>query len=362
MSRPHPDRVITVVTHTSRPGGAELALRRYLLATTLPVRLVTLEPGELWEGLPQEVRVVRGLTGLRRGVADANLVVANTMRSALMVALAAPRRTPLAYWVRDGLTDSAMSRVALTLTRQVTARRVSHYIANSGWTAGTITAALGVPDDRVEVAYSMSGISDDGVDRARRSLPPGPLRLLFLGRLSPWKAPHVAVEAVQRLRALGVEATLTIAGGAHFGEDAYLAELRSRVAAEPAASLVGHVDDVAPLLAAHDILVHCSTTPEPFGQVVVQGLAAGLSVLATDAGGPREVLAGAPFDLLTRPGDAEDLARRVADLLSRYPEVSSWAAGRGRDFADGPLVSMSDDVLTRVLQATSATTKRIGAR
>ncbi len=41
---------ITFVSHTNKPGGGELALRRYLEATGLPVRLVTMQSGGVWQG------------------------------------------------------------------------------------------------------------------------------------------------------------------------------------------------------------------------------------------------------------------------------------------------------------------------
>src|SRR5690606_13132579 len=58
-------RTITCVSHTNKPGGGGLALRRYLEATELPVRLVTMEPGGVWEGLAREVIHARGVLGLR---------------------------------------------------------------------------------------------------------------------------------------------------------------------------------------------------------------------------------------------------------------------------------------------------------
>ena len=62
----------------------------------------------------------------------------------------------------------------------------------------------------------------------------------------------------------------------------------------------------------------CSCTarviPEPFGQVVVEGMAAGVPVIAADAGGPAEIVTDEVDGLLTPPGDVEALAaamRRV---------------------------------------------------
>lgn len=338
--------VITFVSHTNKPGGGELALRRYLEATSLPVRLVTLERGGVWEGLDVETVAVPGIWGLRRALRGGGLVVANSMRAAFLTALVLPRKARLVYWVRDGLTDSAMSPLALALTKHVTARRARHYLANSEWTAGTVREALHVEQDRVDVVYSMCGVTEEMLQRPPRNAPHEPLRLLFLGRISRWKAPDVAVRALPLLREQGVEATLTIAGGVLFGEDDYAAELRALVDAEPSATMVGHVDDVQGLLESHGILVHCSTVPEPFGQVIVQGLAAGIPVVATDHGGPFEILRSCPIPLLYRPGAPLGLASAIRGVAAEVAAVGDWGLRRAEVFADETVAVQADEVLS----------------
>lgn len=332
------------VSHTNKPGGGELALRRYLAATKLPVRLVTMEPGGVWEGLDCDIVVAKSLIGLRRVLAGhTGLVVGNSMRAAFFLALTMPRRARLVYWVRDGLLSSAMSTLALWLTRSVTARRTSHFIANSEWTAETVCRALGVSPEAVHVVPSMCGVGPT-VEPVRTE-PHQPLRLLYLGRLSPWKAPHVAVRSLKHLRARGVAVRLTIAGAPLFGEQGYEQELRQLIRDEPEASVIGHVEDIRALLAAHDILVHCSVSPEPFGQVIVQGLAAAVPVLATGHGGPMDVLSGAPESLLYTPGDEEALASSVLRVLADYEAISDWARQRARVYSDEQVLVRMDDLI-----------------
>src|SRR5690606_4222110 len=150
-----------------------------------------------------------------------------------------PGGTRLVYWVRDGLTDSAMSPLALALTRQVTARRTHHYIANSHWTARTVERALGVGPDKVDVAYSMCGVTEEVLHGPARRKPHEPLRLLFLGRVPAWTTPHVAIRALPRLREMGTNATLALAGGSHFGEADYARQVERLAAADPAVTLLG---------------------------------------------------------------------------------------------------------------------------
>lgn len=337
---------ITFVSHTSKPGGGELALRRYLEATQMPVRLITLEEGGVWEGFGPKLLEVDGLLGLHRALRGCELIVANSMRSAFLTSLVLPGSARLVYWVRDGLTDSAMSRSALALTKHITARRASCYLANSHWTASTVKSALRVDAEKIHVVQSVCGIGPNHVARSPRSRPSRPIRLLYLGRLAPWKAPEVAVHALGELRTMGVIATLTIVGGMHFGEEAYGAFLRGLVDAEPAARILGHVAEIDAILESHDILVHTSTKPEPFGQVLIQALAAGMPVAASSGGGPTEILDGAPTSLLYKPGDARDLAESILRLLENYEGLSAWGVKHARRYADDYAVRQTDQTLT----------------
>jgi glycosyltransferase involved in cell wall biosynthesis len=69
-------------------------------------------------------------------------------------------------------------------------------------------------------------------------------------------------------------------------------------------------------LARLDVLVHSSLTPGPFGQVVLEGMQAGLCVIAAGAGGPAEILDHERTGLLYAPGSVDALAaamRRAID-------------------------------------------------
>jgi len=93
---------------------------------------------------------------------------------------------------------------------------------------------------------------------------------------------------------------------------------------------VGPRPDVPDLMADLDLLGLASTQPEPFGLVVVEALACGVPVVATDAGGPPEILgpAGPRAGRLVPPGDPAALAAAVVDLLAAGP--SSVARRRAR--------------------------------
>jgi glycosyltransferase involved in cell wall biosynthesis len=124
-----------------------------------------------------------------------------------------------------------------------------------------------------------------------------------------------------------------------FGEASYEAELRRltrSLGIQDRVEFRGFREDVWAELAELDILVHCSITPEPFGQVISEGMAAGLPLVAAAAGGPADLVTDGVDGLLTPPGDPERLAlalRQLADDSHLRASLSSRARRTSRKFA-----------------------------
>lgn len=155
-----------------------------------------------------------------------------------------------------------------------------------------------------------------------------PLRLLAIGRLTPWKGQDIAIAAVAALLATGTPVRLRVVGGAVTDADRHF-ERRLRAMAEPHGSLIsfeGEVDDVREHYRWSDVVLHTSTKPEPFGRVIVEAMASGRPVIASDEGGPREIIQNGVNGLLTTPGDAQALMAIVAHLVRSPPLVARLAA------------------------------------
>ncbi|MCB0199100.1 MAG: glycosyltransferase, partial [Anaerolineae bacterium] len=87
--------------------------------------------------------------------------------------------------------------------------------------------------------------------------------------------------------------------------------------------------DVPQILASLDILVHSAVRPEPFGRVIIEGMAARRPVVASASGGATEIITNGETGLLTPPGDAAALATAL-DRLLRDPAGRGQLAAAGR--------------------------------
>lgn len=164
----------------------------------------------------------------------------------------------------------------------------------------------------------------------------GPVRLLFVGRLSERKGPHVAVDALGRLREAGVTASLTLAGAVFPGNEAYEERLRARVdelGLSERVTFLGFVDDVWAQAAQADIWLVPSTVDEPFGNVAVEASLAARPQVVSDIAGLKEASAHASAVVLVPPQDAGALADAIARI------VAEWPGYRAKALADVAVVA-----------------------
>jgi len=129
--------------------------------------------------------------------------------------------------------------------------------------------------------------------RRELSTPDASLVVLQASRLEPWKGHARLLEALAQLQGMD-NWVAWIAGGAQRPhERAYLAQLRQQarqLGLEPRLRWLGDRSDVAELMGAADLFCQPNTSPEPFGLVFVEALAAGLPVVTCAGGGASEIV------------------------------------------------------------------------
>lgn len=164
---------------------------------------------------------------------------------------------------------------------------------------------------RSRAAYSGLGI-DDSVPIA-----------LFIGELNRNKRPHDAIRAIARTPNPPVVLCFAGAGELRPG----LEVLAKRLGVDHRVHFLGFRPDVPSLLVGADVVVSCSAR-EGLPRAILEAMAAGVPVVATDIRGSRDLLGpiGGP---LYRAGDDEGLSRHLRSiLLDRVLRDRLAAAGR----------------------------------
>lgn len=256
-----------------------------------------------------------------------DLVHANSLKAGVYGSIAARLAgVPVIWHVRDRIAPGYLSPPAVALVRLLSRALPDLVICNSTSTQATLAKRA-----RSVVIPSLAAIP------AAASTPPSggerPFTAAMVARITPWKGQDVFIEAFASAFPNGPERAVII-GAPLFGQTdtAYAKRLRALAEDLGIADRVefrGQRDDVHAELAAADVLVHASTQPEPFGQAVIEGLAAGLAVIASAGGGPAEVITHGIDGLLHPPGDAAELARLLRGLRDD-PQLRHRLAAAGR--------------------------------
>jgi glycosyltransferase involved in cell wall biosynthesis len=191
-----------------------------------------------------------------------------------------------------------------------------------------VAPGTGVPDER-------SG------SPAEIELPAGVPVVGLVGRLQPWKGQDRLLRAHAILQKEGHRLHTLIVGGDAYGFSPEYAEslpeLINELGLHDAVTMTGQVPDAGPYIQRMDILVNASD-PEPFGIVLLEGMARAVVVLAVDSGGPAEFIEHERTGLLARSGEPEALANELRRLLrSQALREELGQAGResfAREFTD----------------------------
>jgi glycosyltransferase involved in cell wall biosynthesis len=199
----------------------------------------------------------------------------------------------------------------------------------SRWLRDEYAAAGWVARDEGTLA---SGVDIEAI-RRRRTAPPRtpPERFLFAGRIHPSKGLHVAVRAVAK-----TSGRLTVAGppdDAGYEED--VRRLTRELGVFDRIDWRGELrrDEVLDLLASHDVLIYPSIGDEAYSIGLLEAFAAGIVVVTSARGGPREYLEHGVNSLVFEPGDATALAAHL-QRLEQDPGVARQLLAGARDTAE----------------------------
>ena len=214
--------------------------------------------------------------------------------------------------------------------------------------------ARGVSPDNIRVLY-------DGLDPGRLKVVRNPAEVRrewnvgpdqpvigIVGNVRVWKGQEVVVRAMVEVAKQRPDVVGFFVGAATADDKPYEDRLKAIIreaGIEANVRFTGYQSQVPDFVNMMSIVIHASIDPEPFGMVVLEGMAMRKPVIGSGAGGVIEMVIEGVTGFKFPPGDPHVLAARVLDLLND-PERSRQMgeAGYQRVLKDFPLDRYADEV------------------
>ena len=268
-----------------------------------------------------------------------DIIHTNSLKADIIGGLAGRiARIPVVWHIRDRIDQDYLSKPVVLVFRWLSRLIPSFVIANSEATLATVCLDGRRPSIAIGSGVDISQYTEASLSSQWNS---GHLhnneqraKIGLVGRISPWKGQHIFLQAAAEVLKRHPTAQFELIGAALFDEQAYEKDLHSLCKSldiEHAVTFVGFVKDVPSRVLQLDILVHASTTGEPYGQVIIEGMAAEKPVVATNGGGVPEIVLDGITGILVPMGDPLAMANAV-DYLLENPSIgrSMGQAGRRR--------------------------------
>lgn len=158
--------------------------------------------------------------------------------------------------------------------------------------------------------------------------------ILAVGRLIEWKGFKYLIKAMPKIRMVFPKAKLIIVGSGP--EEGNLIQMVHRLKLDGKVIFLGNAshDKLSIMFASSDIFVSPSITnnksgeKEALGIVIIEAIASGIPVVASNSGGIRDIVDGYSTGYLAREKDVDDIAGKVITLLS-HSEVAKKMTENG---------------------------------
>jgi len=166
------------------------------------------------------------------------------------------------------------------------------------------------------------------------------LTITCIGRMTDWKGQEVLLKAIPLVTEKKKNLRFRFVGDGT--ERANLEKMASALNINWCVEFAGVVQDIQSILAISDLLVHTSTRPEPFGRVIIEAMSMQIPVIATNIGGPIEIISDGRDGILIEPNQPEQLAKTILMLLDdpeRRQKIGKAARKTIEEFYDSKIVA-----------------------
>ena len=250
-------------------------------------------------------------------------------------------------------------------------RRILRYLLTGVWHLTELNCDnLCFISNHVKQKYIAAGFRDVNFRVINKGVDPSPqdelrqlnkdlkcVHLLYAGRLSEEKGVHIVIEAlmhvVARLKDRAI--TLDIIGS---GEEAYsekLKKLTRTLHGEGVVRFTGQCSqsDLFQRFKNYDIVLLPSLWEEPSGGIIVEAMAHGLPVIASNIGGIPEFINNGVTGMLVSPGSAREMAEAIEGLIknaSLYEQMSTSGMREvQKKYSHEKIIGQIDDYLHTVV-------------
>jgi glycosyltransferase involved in cell wall biosynthesis len=298
---------VTVFSLTARPGLDDAFVAA---AVARGIRVERLATTGVFDAAPRKI-----LQAFAVG-ADDGILHAHGGRALGIARLV--RRWPVVATIHGFITPTLRARLMAHAERLLAARCAAVVAVSASLEA--LLLRSGAPPGRLFRVDNPVRLATAPSPSSRASSTPP--RLLMLSRLSHEKGVDVAIRAIARVPGV----TLDIGGDGP--ERAALQRLIDGLGVSTRVRLCGHLVEVGPALAACDGLV-LSSRQEGQPLAVLEALAGGVPVVASDVGDVGDILGNSGAGLLVRPGDVAGLAAAIERLVRcralYFAAARAWA-------------------------------------
>ncbi|MCP4971920.1 MAG: glycosyltransferase family 4 protein, partial [Arcobacter sp.] len=139
------------------------------------------------------------------------------------------------------------------------------------------------------------------------------LQVGYIGRLELWKGVDIFIKTMPTILEEYKNIQFVIVGSGKQVET--LKTLAKKLNVFNSIKFYGKINNIAKIYKSLDILVHTSIQPEPFGRVVIEGMANKLPVISTNIGGPIEIITHSKDGFLLPPGNSNLLSKQIIRLI-----------------------------------------------
>jgi glycosyltransferase involved in cell wall biosynthesis len=224
-------------------------------------------------------------------------------------------RIPCICYIRGAVRDTAEARRL--------SRYVSNFVVVSKFLERDIIQ-LGVPTSRINIVYDRVDVKSCH-EKAAVLLPDSyeffEYNIGFFGCLLPWKGQKIFIEAIDILvkdKSMKNCKFFIIgdAPGKSLKYKMFLSGMVEDLELSDYVVFTGHQDNVYSFMNRMDVVIHASVEPEPFGMVIVEAMSLGRPVIATNMGGPLEIIKDGINGFLIEPGNPRILADKIFSVLA----------------------------------------------